>query len=367
MFDIALGIFLFLSPIFFLPVQIDNVNALQFYQFGVLGNSGYNYLQLLFFGAGVIALLIIAMLSAKPQREFEDRWAVALFALFALSVYFHPIGIRSFGNIVLGFLLYYMTIVCVKNYKILFKFIFAVSLLNTIFAILQLFHINLIYNNAKDMGGTIYGLMCISNQLGFYQALSIPICYALNPYLVIVPLTGLILSKSILGSMAMSVGMVYLLYPKIKKIKVSLIYIQVLASVFLLFILKYHHILIQKIQIRGYIWWETFKLALDKYIVGYGTGKFSTIERGGKFENPYNIYLQVFYILGIFGLITLGFFLKDKYANYKDINSRAVFASCLVLLIIGLGFCFMDFPRLAGTAIVLFGLLAITKKEAGCA
>lgn len=363
MFDIALGIFLFLSPIFFLPKQIGNINALQFYQFGILGNTGYNYLQLLFFGAGIITLLIIAMLTAKPQREFKDKWAVVLFALFAVSTYLHPIGIKSFSNILLGFLLYYMTVVCVKNYKILFKFIFAVALLNTIFAILQLFHINLFYNTARDMGGTIYGLMCISNQLGFYQALSIPICYALNPYLAIIPLIGLILSNSMLGIIATIVGMMYLLFPKIKKLSVSLIYVQVFLSVLLLFILKHHNFLLQKLITRGYVWWETLKLALDRYIVGYGLGRFHNIYRGGQYENPYSIFIQVFYILGISGLITLGLFLKDKYANHKDINSRAIFASCLILLVMGLGFCFMDYPRLAGTAIVLFGFLTIAKGE----
>ena len=351
MFDIALGIFLFLSPIFFLPKPIGNVNALQFYQFGVLGNSGYNYLQLLFFGAGIITLLIIALLTAKPQREFEDKWAVALFGLFCLSVYFHPIGIKSFGNILLGFLLYYLVIVYTKNYKTLFKFIFSVALLNTIFAILQFFNINLIYSESG-----VKGLMCISNQLGFYQALSVPICYTLSPYLVIVPLVGLLLSKSILGFLAMLVGMIYLLYPKIKKIRVSLIYIQVLFSVFLLFILKYHNILIQKIQIRGFVWWETLKLSLDKYFVGYGFNKFSVLHGRQVYENPYNIYLQVFYILGIAGVICLAMFLKDKFIYKID---RTIFASCLTLLVIGLGFCFMDFPRLAGTAIVSFGLLTL--------
>ncbi len=358
-FDLALGIFLFLSAIFFLPVQIGNVNALQFYQFGILGNSGYNYLQLLFFQAGIIVLLITTTLLVIPKRLFEDNWAVILFGLLSLSIFLHPRGVKSFANILLGFLLYYMVVVCVSVPKRLFKFIFIVSLLNTIFAVLQLFNINIIYN----VTGRIDGLMYLSNHLGFYQALSIPICYALNPYLAIIPLIGLILSHSILGIIAAIAGMVYLLFPKIKKLPVTLIYVQVFLSVLLLFILKYHNFLLQKFIVRGYVWWETLKLSLDKYMVGYGLGKFHNINNGGQYENPYNIFIQSFYVLGIFGLIALACFLKNKYANYKDINSRAIFASCLILSIIGLGFCFMDFPRLAGTAIVLFGLLTISKGE----
>jgi len=146
MFDIALGIFLFLSPIFVLSAQIGNINALQFYQFGVLGNTGYNYLQLQFFCFGVAALFIIALLS-QPQREFKDKWAAVLLSLFFINIFIHPIGIKFIIPIFCGFLLYYLVIVYTENYRKLFPYIFFASLLNTIFALLQFFNIHLIYNS----------------------------------------------------------------------------------------------------------------------------------------------------------------------------------------------------------------------------
>ncbi|KKL79005.1 hypothetical protein LCGC14_2019210, partial [marine sediment metagenome] len=67
MFDIALFIFLLLSPIILLPA-IGNVTALQFYQFGMIDSTNL-MLQLQFFQFGIVSLFIISLFQ-KRAREY---------------------------------------------------------------------------------------------------------------------------------------------------------------------------------------------------------------------------------------------------------------------------------------------------------
>ncbi len=358
MFDIALGIFLLLSPIFFLPWQIGNVNALQFYQFGVLGNTGYNYLQLQFFCVGVILLFIAALLS-KTQREFNDKWIVILLSLFCLNVYFHPLGIKMIVPVLLGFLLYYLVVIYTKNYKSLFKFILCVSLLNTIFAILQFFNINLVYHST----GRIDGLMCLSTHLGVYQLIALPICYALNPYFAIIPIVGILLSKSLTPIFIMFCLVIIKSFTGVK-IKGrtfnigSISAFTLLLLLIIVFIFHNYSFIVQKLNIRLMVWLPTIK-EISVKILGYGLKPFRVNSSMGLFENPCNIYLQAIYYLGVLVLVPISMIIKKVIISKDKILS----ASILIALLVGLEKSILDFPRMAGTVIVLFALLTITKKE----
>lgn len=343
MFDIALGIFLFLSPIFFMPIQVGEVNSLQFYIFGTLGNSSYNYQQLLFFYFGIVALFITAMLS-KPQREFNNKWAVYLFISFCLSVCFHPIGVKVFGGILLGFLLYYLVTVYVKDYRKLFKFILCASALNTIFALLQFFGINLIYRAT----GRIDGLMCSSVHLGAYQLIVLPVCYAINPLLALIPITGIILSKSFTAIFLMLCWSAFMITRKIRSYPIVL---SILTLTVLFIIFNWQSIL-GKLNVRLMVWLPTIREIFNHPFIGYGLKPFRITSSLGTFENPCSIYLQIAWCLGIFALIPI-FTIKTK--------DKIILASIVLALLVGLEKSIMDFPRLAGTIIVLFGLLNITK------
>lgn len=351
MFDIALGIFLFLSPIFFLLKQIGNVNALQFYQFGVLGNSGYNYLQLQFFQLGIISLFLVALLS-KPIREFKDKTSIWLFLVFLIATYLHPISVKYFGNILLGFLLYYLVIVYTKNYKTLFKFILAVSILNTIFAILQFFNINLIYHST----GRCDGLMALSTHLGAYQAIVLPICYSLNPWLIIIPIISIVLSKSVLALFLM-IGWLLFTFRK-WIIERGSIFFMFLLSLLVFISIHYYPQIANKLYIRFTVWIPTLKMILDRLFQGYGIKEFRFISPLGLYENTCSIYFEYIYYFGVLSLIPLIIFLKDKITGNKIILS-----SCIIALIIGSILCITDYPRLMGTIIVLFGLSTITKGD----
>ena len=345
-FDIALGIFLFLSPIFFLPKSIPNINALQFYQFGILGDNGYNYLQLQFFQYGIIVLFIVSLLS-KPQREFKDKNSIILFLLFCLSVYIHPISVKLFGNIFLGFFLYYLATVFTKNYKNVFKFIFAVSLLNTLFAVLQFFNINLIYRPT----GRYDGLMCLSPHLGIYQAIALPICYALNPYLVIIPIIGILLSKSITATFIMLVWLLVTFRKKI--IERGSVFFMLGVSLIGLFLFRNYYSIIEKLNIRFMVWIPTLKMISQKFLWGYGIKPFRFESSIGLFENPCSIYLEMVYFLGIFALIPLCLIIKNLFKS-KDI----ILLSCAIIaLLSGIEKSIMDYPRLAGTVICLLAFV----------
>lgn len=357
MFDIVLGTFLFLSPIFFLPKQIGNINALQFYQFGVLGNMGYNYLQLQFFCYGIVALFIVALLS-KPQREFNNKWMVVLFSLFCLNVYFHPIGIKMFAPVLLGFLLYYLVVVYTKDYKRLFKFIFCASLLNTVFAILQFFNINLLYHST----GRIDGLMCLSTHLGAYQAIVLPICYALNPFFVIVPIIGIVLSKSITAIFILLCWLIAISFTGIK-IKDRIFNISSfcvsmsLLTLTILFLLHNWNLILQKINIRITVWIPALKDIFNRFFLGYGLKPFSFNSPIGLYENTCSIYLGIAWCLGILVLIPLFMLIKDIFKS----KNLILLTSILTALIIGIEKSIFDYPRLLGTTIILFGFLAVAK------
>jgi hypothetical protein len=177
---------------------------------------------------------------SKPQRDFDDKNAVALFVLFCLSVYWHPIGIKIFWNILCGFLLYYLVKVYTKNYKKLLWIILVVAFLNTIFALLQNFGIYLIYNPT----GRNDGLMCLSTHLGIYQAVALPIAYSIHPLLVVIPAIGIWLSKSITAIIIMFVF--FGIYFKNKILKFGILPLLSYVSLVSFFVVKNWDLIINK-------------------------------------------------------------------------------------------------------------------------
>ena len=354
MFDIFLKIFLLLSPILYLPFN-GLAQRFQFFQFGYFSPST-SLLQLQFFQYGTVFLFLVALFE-KPKRSFQDKYFGILFLFCILGVYFHPVTIKSFHNILLGSLLYYLVVNYTKNVKSVLKVIVVVSLLNTIFSVLQFFDIHLIYK--PNTLNKVIGLMSYKTHVGIYQAIAIPICYTLNPWLSIIPITGLLLSKSVTAIIPAIIGMGYLLRNKFFR---SMPILMALISCVVLFGGR----IFFKLSKRFEVWEWTIERIKEKIIFGHGVGVFEykslqgSVRANIKYEHPYSLYLDVAYALGIFGLIALLVFIFSKFIGCKN---RGLTASCLVLVVSGLGYSFMNYPRLAGTAIVLFGLLTIKKEE----
>lgn len=368
MFDFGLKIFLFLSPIIFLPSFLHpllngKIAGLQFYQFGLFSNSPA-LIQRQFFQYGV-ALLFLLSLFKEQERAFKDKYLGILFLLCAAGVFCHTKTVKSLPDIFLGFLLYYLVVVYTRSVKPLMKIIAAVAILNTIFATLQFFNIGFIYQlkyvaNEGWGGSEIFGLMGYKSQLGIYQALALPICYVLNPYLSIIPLVGLLLSKSLTAIIPAAIGMIYLLRNKIRKVYFSYPYMMVLIGVITFLCIWFYH----RLSFRFDVWVATLGMIKEKAITGYGLGSFKYIGNT-HYADPYGLYLEVAYALGVPGLLALLFFIKSKIWKFGNntFMAQGIFSSCLILVLCGFGYSFMDYPRLAGTAIVLFGLLAVKKHK----
>ena len=130
MFNIALGIFLFLSPIFFIPINNARLNgiigALQFYQFKTLSLEN-NILQLQFFQYGILLLFMIALMQ-KSKRDFQDKHLAWFLGICALSVILHPKTLLGFIPIFLGILFYYLIVNYKKDIKKLLYPIILVSI-----------------------------------------------------------------------------------------------------------------------------------------------------------------------------------------------------------------------------------------------
>lgn len=358
MFDIFLGLFLLISPIFILLGNNARLNgifaSLQFYQFNSLSLTS-GILQLQIFQYLIVLLFFVSLFS--KSRNIKDKYFACLFGMFLLSMLIHTASIKLFVPVFLGFLLYYLVINYAVKIKSILLAVVLISLLNTIFATLQYFGINLIYFPI----GRIDGLMSISSHLGAYQAIAMPICYYFNPFLAIIPFIGLVLSGNMTAIAGAIVGMIYLLRKKIACGGSIILMVTISTVTILLFkFFKYW-----KLTLRFWGWKETIKAIINKPF-GYTLGSLYFTSPLGYIDNSYNIYLDTAYYLGIIGLVILLLFIMNKFMLYrKNITklSTTLFSSCLIALIIGLGQSFINFPRIIGTVIVLFAMLKISVEK----
>lgn len=357
MFDTALKIFLLISPILFLPLWIPGIATLQYHQFGYFNNS-INLSQLQIFTYSVVMLFIISLFD-KQKRFFYEKLPVLLFLIYVVGIYIHPGTIKTFPIIFLGFILYYLVSIFSNagDIKPIFYVIFFVSLLNTIFSLLQFFNIHFIYSPKEE----IIGLMGYKTHLGIYQAIAIPICFVIHPALSLIPLLGLILSKSATAFFAAVIGMAFFFRKKlfIESIIIWMAFISILSMI----LIKCFH----QLSLRFDVWVQSFLMGLNHFITGHGIGTFHYVRKevtlSFEYSDPYSLYLGIFHALGIFGLLTFVVFIVKKMIEFRpeSLLEEGLLTSCFILVVVGLGYSFMDYARLAGTAIVLFGLITAIK------
>lgn len=371
MFDISLAIFLLLSPIIFLPA-IGNVTALQFYQFGVIDSTN-SFLQLQFFQFGIVALFLISLF-CKKQREFKDKWLSLFMVGCLITVFLHPLSVRYILNIFLGFILYKVVYEYAKNIKLILIPVIIVCILNVILSTIQSFGIRLIFHPPFGQSPSIVGFMRSPTHLGIYQALSIPVCFIFNPLLAIIPIISLFFAHSHTAFLGFWIGMIYIFKKRIGSVLsffisgslwfMLLISLSVLS---VLILIRNWGLILGEFSTRLWIWGETLK-SLTLFGSGFGRFKFFNPVMG-EFDNPYNIYLGLIYIMGVLSIPIFIWIYEtiNKYNKFKmkDRVTNMIFTTCLMLLAMGLRSSFMDIPRLAGTTIIMFGLLNV-KMEVRC-
>ena len=202
-FDLALKTFLFLSPIFvFRTYQLSAARGMLF----------------LF---GSFALFGLSLIK-EPQRKLTNGW-LALVVLWGLIRIFAGefaddanewfnfwLSSAGFIYILAGAMLFHTVYCHADNITQYFKPILAVCILNLILVLAQITGHDFMWTSTPSL----CGFASISSQLGQYSALSIPLLYFINPYLILIPLITLIASKSISSIVALCIGIIFFSWKK---------------------------------------------------------------------------------------------------------------------------------------------------------
>ena len=351
-FDIALKIFLFLSPIIYKAGEKAFDVQLQFFQFGIMA-------------------LFICSLFVKEKRALKDKWLGGFLIVCFINVFhfnFHPVMAQAFLNIFLGAVLYYLVFACAKDIRSCLKVIITVSILNTILAGFQFFKLDFV--NKESI---VCGFMNTTTHLGQYSAVAIPLTFLFNPYLALIPFLGLCLSKSITPFVAFVVGIIYFFRKKLFNLFGMVGFMSILSAFAFLIIRNYQYTLM-KITMRGELWFNILKETFTRPFLGFGLGSFPLLSaqiyaRQGQWDFIYNEYLGVAFSVGILGAVFFILFLWDKFRNINTKFQAILATSCVIVAVICLGQSPLHFARMAGTIIPLFAFLEIlknTKKEEIC-
>jgi len=353
-FDVALSILLVLTPTIFVIGNFPKLNGwVARYQFSLwkfFNANNVESVQTLFYCFSVLVLFLISMVS-RQLRPFKDLPVAILFGLTMFNVLLHPKGVVLLPYIFLGFLLYYIIVAYVKDIRSIVYPMLIVASLNTLFALLQLVGVHFPYSDTMRCDGVMF----LSSHMALYQAISIPLIYMISPWLIIIPIVGLLLSGSIVPLVASLIGMTFLLR-RSNFLSMPMTGIIGAIALYLIFI---SNGLIYKFMIRLSVWLSS----LDFSFFGHNLGSFkSVLPTIGNSPTTYSLYLTIYYYLGVAGYCALAYFIIDKVKGFRKSNAgkpfECLFASIVILGLCGLTQSFLDFPRLAFTAIVLLAGLS---------
>ena len=351
-FDIALYIFSFLTPIF------------------LLGNWNLNMIQGVFFCFGTFALLGISFFSKQLEAISEDRKFIGFFILWSLiNVFIHSFSnslsqnIQSlflnfclmsegFIFILCGSLLYWLIVSYKKNFNIAYP-VLALNILNLFFIITQKSGLKLIWSKMDGVAG-IFGM---APHMVIFCAMSIPILWMLYKPLATIPFIGMMIGHygwghSFSGVFALFVAVT--LYTLIKKR-----YLQAGISLILgsAFIWLNWNVFCSKALIRFGLWKQTLS-----EITLFGRGwdnsmNMNMINVGNGFMYRHNDFLNLSRDLGLVFSLALAFFIIKKMLVIDK-----YWLPLAILLIGSMTWTSMYFPRL-----MVFGIILLALKEKECA
>lgn len=356
-FDFSLRLFLFLSPIFCFRDFVPSVARGKFFIFGTValfGLSLFNGQKRKFNQPLVGSFLLLAFL-----RMFFDNGADVF------ESYNFWVSSSSFMYVFSGVILFYVVYCHTENIRSLFNSIIAVSVLNCVLVSCQFIGLDFMWHNTQ----AISGFMDTVSQLGQYSAMSLPILFYSNPFLALIPLFTLFASKSISPILASAFGMALLggFKGKILKIKIGIGILLVILG-----LLNFGYIQ-AKFYCRPIQWQKTLRVALQRPYMGWGYNSFkdkvAQIKAkdsigGNEFRRAHNDYLHTaqemgFPIVIVFGIFIIGLIKKFIMKKDKDKLTIALFSSVIIVLINMAGQTEIRYASIAGTFIVLLGLLCI--------
>lgn len=361
MFDKAIAIFLFLSPIFYFRDYPLSVARAKFFLFGT------------------IALFAISLFSEQRRKFNYPIMGIVLLLAFLRMFFDNGTGVlesynfwlssANFMYVLCGVLLFKLVYCYTKNIRGLFDTIITVNILNFILVVAQL----LKYDFMWHLTPSVNGFMDTSSQLGQYSTLSIPILFYINPFLAIFPLFTLFVSKSVSCILASALGMAF-----VGGFKGNILKIKALIGILLIILGLFNFGYISsKFKCRPERWRKTAKIALQRPFLGWGYRTYNDKvmqlnekDSIGYIENqrPHNDYFHTAQELGFpivvcFVIFFVGLFKKIKTIKNKDRLFICLATSVLIVLINMFGQTEIRYASIAGTFIVLTALFCIKVEE----
>ena len=352
LFDIGLYIFTFLAPIFF-----------------IIGWN-LNMIRQIFFVFGIFVLLALSLI-CKREREYSNKYLGYIVLWSMMNVFVHSfkysittsftagfinycIMSEGFIYVLCGVLLFYLVVSYAKNFKIVYPLL-AINILNSIFVILQVNGINPIWSKIDG----IPGILGMAPHMVIFSALSIPIIYKLNKFLIAIPVSLMIIGHygwghSFSGVFALFVA--FAIYLFIKR------YFRLFGLWVILgcaFIGLNWHFFYNKAILRFMLWGNTIKEVLS-YPFGQGfdnTLKMNMVDIGRGMMYRHNDYLNISRDMGIPFLL---FILIPIYYMFKNTKFDNLSLSILIIMLASVTWTSMYFTSIASIAIIL---LALKEKE----
>jgi len=349
-FDFSLKAFLLLSPVFTFRDYLPS------------------FARSLFFICGSLVIFGVSLM-CKQKRELSNKWVSAFFLLSLLPVFFNNDNFFYFWGSMYGFfyvlcgIILFRTVVCYsENISQYLKPIVIICLANIVLSSCQLFGYDFFWNKTSAFN-PICGFFESPSQLGQYSAMSVPVLFFLNPFLAIVPIISLFLSKSITPIVSLFFGTLFFGWQLKKKLLVVLaLIVFITIGIFNFSYVK------RKWYTRPIMWEKTLMAAIEKPFVGWGYGSFDSVvvkteARTGKIINPgaFNDYFHTAQELGFSVLVAVGMFFIGlfKKIKRKDLLSICLATSIIIVLVNMSGQALIRHASVSGTVIVLLALLYV--------
>jgi len=367
-FNLALLIFISVCTFFYVPIKGP-----------VIAEEGINFgymAQELFFRYGVIAIFALSM-TLKAERSFKSPVLAALLIYILFISIFKGYGLearRSILNIFAG-ILFLKTVFEYFNLRYLKTaglFFLAVIALNLLWCYFQYHGIDPLYSDIHagrtGLWDSLVGLMKLKVHLGVMAVLIAPFLYMLNPFLVILAIPLLIISKSSVSAFAFAASLGLITFFRIRK-TVFFIMSAALAIAAGWYIFKFDMPEGQFFE-RFRVWLATLSLTLkgDPWF-GAGLGgfaKLSLMVQPKPDDVPqtwiwaHNEYIQLFYECGLAFIVFCGVFIAGLFKDFllfrKDRLAQVMFSGVFSVVVISA----IQFPfHLARLAVICIFIIAV--------
>lgn len=341
-------------PIFVYPLVINGVDL-----------NIRDVRELLFESLAIIAI----GLAIKNKWIFAFLfWAVAN---WWFNFFMPPHSVAVLFNIAFGFLFFYFIKTYVKDIDVVLKVICWTALVQVAYLIVQYMNVDYIFYPITAAGAArpevkapLVGFLGNKNVLGVYLAFCLPLFRVYYRWLIPVILFALFITKCSMGIVAGVAALIFFeFFSSIATRKYWKLGVVILLSAGLLvgFFLKIDTMGLERVE----IWKECFKQTFGwRSVVGRGMARFKHMmiidETGTEWTNPHNEYIQIYFELGLIGLlIFLGYFVDTfrKFLRMFKDRQALVLASGVVAVLIS---CIGMFPfQLAPTALVAITYIAL--------